>query len=94
MVNKLVSTFVTGKEKAVAGAIVAFGVSFAAQHFGFHTSDAMQQTITSVVVAVVTHLAVYLERNTAVQKAEKIVVTAADPVLEVPAPIVSPTPEV
>lgn len=57
-------SLVAGKEKAVAGAIVAFAVALLAQHLGVHAGDGIQQLLNSLLVAVLTHLSVYFTRNT------------------------------
>ena len=64
LVRNLYNTFVTGKEKAVAVAVVAFVVSFVAQHFGVHVSDGLQQTVVSLVLAALSHVTVYFTSNT------------------------------
>ena len=68
MVSKVLNFYVTGKEKAVVGSWVAALVAFLLQHFGWHTSNVTQQLAISGIILVVTHLAVYLEKNTKVQK--------------------------
>lgn len=63
LIDELYETLVYGKEKALAGAGVAFVVAFVAQHLGYHVSNGLQQTITALVVAALTHLAVYFRAN-------------------------------
>lgn len=65
LLDTLYETFVYGKEKALAGAGVAFAVAFVAQHLGYHVSNGLQQTVTAFVIAGLTHLAVYSKANRA-----------------------------
>lgn len=74
MLNKALNLYITGKEKAVVGSWVAGVAVFLLQHFGWHTSNATQQVAVAAVVLAITHLAVYLEKNTKVKK----VVTEVD----------------
>lgn len=62
--KNLYTTLVTGKEKALAGAVVAFVATFVLQHFGYHVSNGLEQTVISIVAAGLTHFAVYSQPNT------------------------------
>lgn len=59
----LYSVLVAGKQKALAGAVVVFLVTFEEQHLGHHVSNGLQQFAISGVAAVLTHLTVYFKAN-------------------------------
>lgn len=63
ILSSLYQYVVVGKEKAVAGAAVAFGAAFVAQHLGYHVSNGLQQTLVAAGIALLSHLTVYLTQN-------------------------------
>lgn len=63
LAENLYTSLVFGKEKAVAAFAVGWGVTFVAQHLGYHVSNGLQQIVVSSVVALLLHFSVYLTNN-------------------------------
>lgn len=63
LLSNLYQYVVVGKEKALAGAAVAFVVAFVAQHLGYHVSSGLQQLAISAIIGLLAHFSVYLTPN-------------------------------
>lgn len=63
MLSQLYDALIAGKQKAIAGFVVAWVATFVLQHFGVHVSDAFQMVAISTIAAALTHASVYFTTN-------------------------------